>query len=65
MASMTNPYVMQMTEPGLRAAAGLTRLCTTLYDVIAVLQTMVEPDQDNLVVAVIIHRLRSERLSCV
>jgi hypothetical protein len=65
MASVKNSYDMQMTEPGLRATAGLTRLSTTLSDMIAVLQTVVEPDQDNLVVAVVVHWLRSGRLAFI
>jgi hypothetical protein len=54
-----------MTEPGLRTAAALTHLSTMLYDVIAVLQMVVEPDKGNLVVLIIMHWLRSRHLSCV
>jgi hypothetical protein len=63
MTSVANFYRRQMTEPGLRATEGLTRLSTTLFDVITVLQTVVEPDKDNLVVAVVAHWIRSRRLS--
>jgi hypothetical protein len=40
-------------------------LTTTLDDAIAALQTVVEPDEDNLVVAVIVHWLCSGRLTFV
>ena len=63
MTSVANFDRRQMTEPGLRATEGLTRLNTTLYDVISVLQAVVEPDKNNLIVAVIAHWIRSGRLS--
>jgi hypothetical protein len=43
-------------------AAAPTRVPTTLYDVIAALQTVVEPEADDLVVAIITAWLRSGRL---
>ena len=39
-----------------------TRVTTTLYDVIAALQTVVEPEADDLVVALVAAWLRSGRL---
>jgi hypothetical protein len=39
-----------------------TRVTTTLYDVIAALQTVVEPEEDDVVVAIVTHWLRSGRL---
>ena len=39
------------------------RVTTTLYDVIAALQTVVEPEEDALVVAIVADWLRSRRLS--
>jgi hypothetical protein len=54
---------VQMAGLELMAAAGPTRLNTTLYDVMSVLQATVEPDKDNLVVAVIAHWIKSGRLS--
>jgi hypothetical protein len=35
------------------AAKAPTRLTTTLYDVMAALQSVMEPDEDNLVVEVV------------
>jgi hypothetical protein len=39
-----------------------TRVTTTLYNVIAALQTVVEPEEDDLVVAIVADWLRSGRL---
>jgi hypothetical protein len=39
-----------------------TRVTTTLYDVIAALQTVVEPEEDAVVVAIVAAWLRSGRL---
>ena len=39
-----------------------TRVTTTLYDVIAALQTVVEPEEDDVVVAIVADWLRSGRL---
>jgi hypothetical protein len=39
------------------------RLTTTLYDVITTLQTVAAPDADDLVVPVVMHWLRSRRLT--
>ena len=39
-----------------------TRVTTTLYDVIAALQSVVEPEEDALVVAIVAAWLRSGRL---
>jgi succinate dehydrogenase/fumarate reductase flavoprotein subunit len=38
---------------------------TTLYDVMAVLHTIVERDEDNLVAGVVVQWLRSGRLTLV
>ena len=40
-----------------------SRLTTTLYDLIVVLQAVVGPDNDALVVATVRHLLRSGRLT--
>ena len=40
-----------------------TRVTTTLYDVIAALQAVVEPEEDDVVVAIVADWLRSGRLS--
>ena len=39
-----------------------TRVTTTLYDVFAALQTVVEPEEDDVVVAIVAAWLRSGRL---
>jgi hypothetical protein len=38
-------------------------ITTTLYEVMAVLQDVVDPDHDRLVVATVVHLLRSGRLT--
>jgi hypothetical protein len=43
-------------------AVASTRVTTTLYDVMAALQTMVEPEEDDVVVAIVAAWLRSGRL---
>jgi hypothetical protein len=47
-------------ERSLEAAP--TRVTTTLYDVLAALQTVVEPEEDDVVVAIVAEWLRSGRL---
>jgi hypothetical protein len=42
--------------------AAPTRVTTTLYDVLVALQTVVEPEEDALVVAIVAALLRSGRL---
>jgi hypothetical protein len=63
MASRMQSSNVPTADPGQMAAAGPTQLNTTLYDVISGLQAALEPDKDNLVVAVIVHWLRSGRLT--
>ena len=41
-----------------------TRVTTTLYDVIAALQSVVEPEEDDVVVAIVAAWLRSGRHAC-
>jgi hypothetical protein len=55
----------QGVEAGQRAAEAPTRLTTTLYDVITALQSVVEPDEDGLVVAITADWLRSGRITRV
>ena len=43
-------------------AVAPTRVTTTLYDVMAALQTVVEPEEDDVVVAIVAAWLRSGRL---
>ena len=48
--------------PELNPDEARTRMTTTLYDVLAALQTVVEPEDDDLVVAIVAEWLRSGRL---
>jgi hypothetical protein len=50
------------SRPERRTAVAPTRVTTTLYDVIAALQTVVEPEDDDFVVAMVAAWLRSGRL---
>jgi hypothetical protein len=65
MNPVVTPYRVQTIEAGLTAAIAPPRLRTTLYDVMAALQTVVETDEDDLVVAVMVHWLRSRRITFV
>jgi hypothetical protein len=65
MNPVVTPYRVQTIDAGLTAAKALPRLRTTLYDVMAALQTVVETDEDDLVVAVMVHWLRSRRITFV
>ncbi|HXH09320.1 MAG TPA: hypothetical protein VNP04_06095 [Alphaproteobacteria bacterium] len=47
------------------AAETSARLTTSLYDVIATLQTVVEPDADDWVVAVVVHWQHTKHLTRV
>jgi hypothetical protein len=57
---------MQRSEvfstPKLSTAVASTRVTTTLYDVMAALQSVVEPEEDDVVVAIVAAWLRSGRL---
>ena len=50
------------STPERRTAVAPTRVTTTLYDVIAALQSVVEPEEDDVVVAIVAAWLRSGRL---
>jgi hypothetical protein len=65
MNPVVTPRQGQRVEAGLTAAEAPTCLTTTLYDVIAALQTVVKPDEDDLVVAVMVHWLRSRLITFV
>jgi hypothetical protein len=45
--------------PGRSPETASTRVTTTLYDVLAALQTVVEPEEDDMVVAIVAAWLRS------
>jgi hypothetical protein len=65
MNAVVTPQRGQRVEAGQMTAEAPARLTTTLYDVIAALQSVVEPDEDGLVVAVVGHWLRSRRITRV
>lgn len=48
--------------PAISTAETPTRVTTTLYDVVAALQSVVEPEEDDVVVAIVAAWLRSGRL---
>jgi hypothetical protein len=50
------------STPALSMDEAPTRVTTTLYDVIAALQSVVEPEEDAVVVAIVAAWLRSGRL---
>jgi hypothetical protein len=50
------------STPERSTAVAPPRVTTTLYDVIAALQTVVEPEEDDVVVAIVADWLRSGRL---
>jgi hypothetical protein len=50
------------STPAISTDKAPTRVTTTLYDVIAALQTVVEPEDDALVVAIVTEWCRSGRL---
>jgi hypothetical protein len=50
------------STPERSTAVAPTRVTTTLYDVMAALQTVVEPEDDALVVAIVTAWCRSGRL---
>jgi hypothetical protein len=65
MTQVMTPHQGQTGEAGLTAADIPSCLRTTLYDVMTALQTVVEPDEDNLVVAIVAYWLRSGRIALV
>ena len=65
MNAVATPQQGQIIEAGQMTAEAPVCLTTTLYDVIAALQSVVEPDEDGLVVAVVEHWLRTGRITRV
>jgi hypothetical protein len=65
MNPVVKPCKAETVEAGLTAAEPQACLMTTLYDVMAALQTVVEPDEDDLAVAVMVHWLHSQRITFV
>ena len=64
MNPVVKSYTVQTAEADLTEAEAPARLTTTLY-AMAALQAVVEPDEDDLVVAVIVRWLGSRRLTFV
>jgi hypothetical protein len=63
MNSLIAPFEVQTaTTTGVRKAQAPSCITTTLYDLIAAMQTVVGPRQDDLVVATVVHWLRTGRL---
>ena len=52
----------EFLHPRAQHGRGPTQVTTTLYDVMAALQTVVEPEEDDLVVAIVTDWFRSGRL---
>jgi hypothetical protein len=65
MNAVVKPQQGQIVEAGQMTAEIPAHLTTTLYDVIAALQSVVETDEDGLVVAVVGHWLRTGRITYV
>ena len=42
----------------------VTKIQTTLYDLVAVLNAELSPDEDNIVTATIVHLLNTHRVTC-
>jgi hypothetical protein len=65
MNAVVTPQQGQVLEAGQMTAETPARLTTTLYDVMATLQSIVEPDEDGLVVAITVDWLRTGRITWV
>jgi hypothetical protein len=63
MSTVTAPGAMVIMTAGRRSEATPARLTTTLYDLMAMLQNVVNPKDDALVVATVAHLLQSGRLT--
>lgn len=63
MNSMMTSQQSQAPEQGPQGAAAPARLTTTLYDVMATLQEVVDTDDDAVVVAVVVQWLQTGRLT--
>lgn len=63
MTAMMTSQQSEAPEQGPQRAEAPARLTTTLYDVMATLQSVAKPDEDALVVAVVLYWLRTGRLT--
>jgi hypothetical protein len=62
MAPMMERTTVATGATGMPRAETPSHLTTTLYNLITALQDVVAPDDDTLVVAMVVHLLRSGRL---
>jgi len=65
MTQVMTPHQGQMGEADLTTVDAPSCLRTTLYDIMAALQTIVEPDADDLVIGIVAHWLRSGRITLI
>lgn len=65
MCAKVAPQQGQMVGSGRMTAEAPARLTTTLYDMIAALQSVVGPDEDGLVTAIVGHWSRTGRITRV
>ena len=63
MQTVMMPSKVEGGETGAQAVATPTCPVTTLYDLIAAIQDVVGPEDDALVVATVVHLLRSRQLT--
>jgi len=42
----------------------VTKIQTTLYDLVATINTEISPDEDNMVTATVVHFLNTHRVTC-
>jgi hypothetical protein len=61
MSTAVAPLAIQQVETGGQEGQG-SIIRTTLYELIAALQAVVDPDEDELVVATVVALLRSGRM---
>jgi len=65
MPTMMPSSDVEVRAKGVRKEETPTRITTTLYELIAALQNVVDPDADALVVATVMHLLHSGQLTFV
>jgi hypothetical protein len=63
MHPVTTSHILSKGPQDHRVVTAPPGLTSTLYDVIAALQTLVEPDEDDVIITIVADWLRSGRLS--
>ena len=63
MSTVTEPGEVVKVVCSMQGEATLSRLTTTLYDVIAAIQDVLSPDDDALTVSTVVHLLQCGRLT--